>query len=304
MTTPNYPGAPRGPTPNYPGGPKPPAPTPPQVEPPQVGPPQAPVGSLRLGAIALTRIDKGGYTITCTGAPAGSGNVYLCVGNGTNRLDITGGYKPDMLAGLLACVGAAGTWGTTVKCWAVLEQNGLIAGQSAAQTMTCPVQPYDGPLTFEGIAAANPPLTYPGNGKGRLWINLGGKYYFRNGSTLETDNAMRGFDCTTFPMALFETYPNMSGKYGTALADALGAEQCDMEMKTAAEIKPFFADYAKGPTIYFMWSEGHVVLEKLNTIHEFTYGGYKCTSAQDWPGYGRAARGQWWVRKLPATRRA
>jgi hypothetical protein len=181
------------------------------------------------------------------------------------------------------------------------EQNRRNIGESAAEDLSCPVKPFDGAFTFDGFASAVPKLTYPGNGKGRLLLEIGGKHYFRNGSRLETDIAMRGFDCTTFPMALFKCNVNMSGKYGTALADALGATRCDMEQKNKSDVKFFFADAVKNAGLFFMWSAGHVVLIKKGTIHEFTYGGYKRTPAKDWTGYRRAPQGLWWIRKLPAT---
>ena len=147
---------------------------------------------------------------------------------------------------------------------------------------------------------ASPPLTYPGNGHGRtLTEQINGKYYFRHGSILETEAAMRGFDCTTFPMSLFQIYPNMAGKYGTALADALGAEQCGLEQVRAADARRLFLFPTPMLGLYLMWSAGHVVLIKDAVIHEFTYGGYKWTPAFAWGGYDRAPQGLWWIRRLP-----
>lgn len=256
---------------------------------------------LTLNAIKTAPISKGGYAITFAGKVPVGARVHLCLENATNRLEITGGYGANKLPDLLKLIGVVDGWGKTIRCWVVLEQMGKFVGESSAQDMACPVKPYDGLITFDGFAVANPPLTYPGNGKGRtLTQAIDGKYYFRNGSILETDNAMRGFDCTTFPMALFNCYPSMAGKYGTALADALGAVKCEMEQKKESDVKSFFKGSGSGG-LYFMWSAGHVVLVKGAIIHEFTYGGYRRTAVDVWTGFRFAPQGLWWIRKLPDT---
>jgi hypothetical protein len=255
---------------------------------------------LRLNAVISVRLADGGYSITHTGQIPPGGKLYLCLEDADNRLDLSGGYNAGKLPALLDLVSAINGWGTTVRSWAVVEAGGAHIGETPAQDFKCPVKPFGGPFTFAGFESEIPKLTYPGNGHGRTLKEIGGKFYFYNNSFLETDNAKRGFDCTTFPMALFKKSVNMTGKYGTALAVALGATQCEMEQKKTADVKAFFADATNGGTgLYFMWSAGHVVLVKNATIHEFTYGGYKKTPAADWAGYDRAPQGLWWVRRLP-----
>lgn len=262
----------------------------------------AAAAGLRLNAIKPVKVGAGGYQITHTGHVPAGGKLYVCLTDADNRLDITHGISTANLPNFLALVEGANGWGTTLRAWAVLEVNGKFVSETPAQDFDAPVKPFGGTFTFAGFESEIPKLTYPGNGHGRLLTTIGGKYYFVNGGMLETDNAKRGFDCTTFPMALFQKTINMTGKYGTALADALGATKCEMEQKKKADVKAFFADTTKGGTgLYFMWSAGHVVLVKNATIHEFTYGGYKKSPAASWGGYDRAAQGLWWIRKLPAS---
>jgi hypothetical protein len=261
-------------------------------------------GKPTLKAIQVALIDRGGYTISMSGQIPPGAKTYLCIEDADNRLDITAKYGQAQMAALLECIDEVDGWDRTLRCWAVMEQTGKRLGETPAQDLKAPVKPLDAPITLDRIVTANPRLTYPGNGFGRTLTKtaIGGKFYFRNGSLLETDSTKRGFDCTTFPMSLFSTYPNMAQKYGTALADALGASKCDMEQKKEADLKAFFADKTKGATgSYFMWSAGHVVLVKDGRIHEFTYGGYQANDFQTWGGYKKAPQGLWWVRKLPMS---
>jgi len=258
---------------------------------------------LALNSVSLSAIANGGYSFSYSASLSPGARLFLCLENASNRLDITAGYNKTQLPLLLKSVGAVNGWGGTIRCWLVKEQNGKPVGESAAIDLKCPVKPYDGSFTIEGFRTALPKLTYSGNGTGRLLTEaIDGKYYFRFGSKLETDNAMRGFDCTTFIMALFQRSIDMSGKYGTYLVENLGCTKCDMEQKKEKEIKAFFADPAKGGVgQYIMWSEGHMLLAKNAVLHEFTYGGYAQTPAATFPRYNKAAHGLWWIRKLPAT---
>jgi hypothetical protein len=261
------------------------------------------VETLSLKSISLAPINSGGYSFSHSVNVPSGGNLYLCLESVTNRLDLAGGYNATKLPALLKCIGAVEGWGKSIRCWLVLEQNGQTIGESAATDMQCPVKPYDGAFTLQGFGSAQPKLTYPGNGTGRLLTAaIDGKHYFRFGSKFETDNALRGFDCTTFIMALFQCNIDMSGKYGTYLVEKLGCTKCDMEQKKEKEVKAFFADATKGAMgQYIMWSEGHMLVAKNAVLHEFTYGGYVQTPAATFPRYNKAANGLWWIRKLPAT---
>jgi hypothetical protein len=271
---------------------------------------ESPMATPVLDPIKLVGIKAGGYQITCKSPLAAGMRRFLCVEGSKNRVDITGGYNATSLPSLLKCIKQLSAWGTSCNCWVVDEQGGRQVSESEAQGIACPVKPFDGAFTFDGFKNHQPKLTYPGNGKGRTLIEIDGEYHFCNAGKLETDNTMRGFDCTTFPMALFKCNVNMSGKWGTALAVALGAEKCDMEQKKEPDIKAFFTNKVKSSGLFIMWSggtnssgklTGHVVLLKNNEIHEFATGGYKRTSVTTWPGYRRAPNGLWWMRKLPAS---
>jgi hypothetical protein len=263
---------------------------------------------ITLNPIVLGHYARGAYVISysVTGeVPKTGAKVLLAVGNDQQTLEITGRSTKDVLGAdnlpqLLRLLGNLNQWGGSVDCTVEIKSGLQVLAKSNVQKLSCPVKPYSGPLNFDAIARESPPLTYPGNGHGRVWAQIDGKRFFRHGSILETNNAMRGFDCTTFPMAIFDCYPNMAGQYGTALADALGAVRCDMEQKKETELKQFFS--GKGSVgLYFMWSAGHVVLVHNAAIHEFTYGGYKRSSAAIWGGYHHAAQGLWWVRRLNRT---
>ncbi len=295
------------------------------------GPAVAPVQALRLDPIKLTDITYGGYHLVWRGRPPQTAQVLLCLGNtrtlddrsyfaahqltraplwmagsDVGFLDVTGGYNRSLLPHLLRIFAGLQSWGKTIACRAAVVQDGrFVPGSfSGTENLDCPVQPLDTPVTFASIGMAFPRLTYPGNGFGRLLsAPIAGKRYFlqptarmQNGP-FETDNNMRGFDCTTFPMSLFNCYPNMTGKYGTALADALGAAKCDLEQKHPDEVKKYFADKTQSAGLYFMWSEGHVLLVKDGMVHEFTYGGYQVTDIQQRPL--NVPRNLLWVRKLP-----
>ena len=257
-----------------------------------------------LNPITLRPIDKGAYTISYSilgQVTSSNSKVFLTLGSAENLLDITGRSRDDVLGKdnliqFLKLISQTGSWGQSADCKVLMYIDNKLAASSNVRKLACPVKPYFGPVTFDGIRMENPPLTYPGKGVGRIWTLIDGKRYFCLSGKLETDNSKRGFDCTTFPMALYDCYPNMNQKYGTALADALHAQKCNMEQKKAEEVKAFFSKEGRQGT-YFVWSAGHVVLVENAIIHEFTYGGYKRTLASDWSG--RAPQGLWWVRKLP-----
>ncbi len=294
----------------------------------------APTGaaSLSLAVSGGEDIDKGVYKINAQLKPAPAGaSIFLCAGNPTNSLDITGGAQRDAL---LALFDKTAMWGQSIPVWAEAKLGGKTIATSAKTQLKIHVKPLPARITFSVLAAER--LTYPGNGYGRTLTKtlINNQWYFRHGSKLETDNSKRGFDCTTFPMVIFNCYPVMDGKYGTALADALGAQKCDLEQLHWTQVRDMFsatgsafsampANHSSAPSfikrdpfakatiansfdrsgVYIVWSAGHVVLYQDGMIHEFTDGGYKATPAQ-LRNWSNAPQGLWWIRKLPPHLRA
>ena len=270
---------------------------------------------IKLNGVKPGPVSKGGYIISYEdqlqsvgGLPKKGYRLFLGIGDDNTVMEVSGRNRADLIGSdnlpeLLKLIAKKNKWGSSVDCKLHLKYGTAPVSQSNAQPLKCPVAPYADGLTFDAIAKAIPKMTYPGNGKGRLLTDLiGAKRYFKYGGRFETDNAMRGFDCTTFPIALFSCNINMGDKHGTPLADALGATKCSMEQKKPEEVKAFFNDATTGAKgLYFMWSAGHIILAKDATIHEFTYGGYKRTAASLWEGYPKAPQKLWWVRKLPST---
>src|SRR5688572_5319021 len=120
----------------------------------------APPASVTLAAITVERIAVGGYSVKFTGTVPPGASVHLQIGDDdTHRLDITGGYKKDQLDDLLDVIDEADAWGTTVACKAVIVGvDGTVLAVSATTDLVCPVEPYDGALTFDAIASASPAL--------------------------------------------------------------------------------------------------------------------------------------------------
>jgi hypothetical protein len=136
-------------------------------------------------------------------------------------------------------------------------------------------------------------------GKGRLLSKLiNNRYYFIYGGKLETDEAMRGFDCTSFPMALLSIPRIDSPGYGKQLCDAAGAVKCDLEQVKSAELHKRLQEDTISNGIYILFSAGHVMLYNSdeNILYEFTYGGFKSTPAGQRPLH--APQDLWWMRKL------
>jgi hypothetical protein len=291
------------------------------------------------GANTLTLSVKGGldiaagvYEIRAQLKPApANATILLFAQNPTNPLDITGGAQRDAL---LALFDKTQMWGQVISVWAEASQAGRTIATSAKAQLKIHVKPLPARITFSVLAAER--LTYPGNGHGRTLTKtlINNQWYFRDGSKLESDNTKRGFDCTTFPMSIFNCYPVMSGKFGTALADALGAQKCDLEQLHWTQVRDLFsatgsafssmpANHSSAPNfikrdpfakatiansfdrsgVYFVWSAGHVVLYQDGMIHEFAEGGYKVTPAQ-LRNWSNAPQGLWWIRRLPPHLRA
>jgi hypothetical protein len=276
------------------------------------------IKSLQLSPITVLPIDLGGFRIHYGTVPPNA-RVFLCVGNKDNRIEITGQYgvwPRNQLMQLLTALEQLGLWAQKIPVWVVAEQSGLRVGESDQQMLAAPVQPFDGPLTLASMGAQTPRLTYCGNGVGRLLTDgkLTDKYYFReglhNGGILETDPRMRGFDCTTFIMSLFQKFPNMSGKYGTYLVESLGATPCSLEQVKARDAPHIFQFPLAKMGFYVMWSETHMVLVKDAMLYQcrgngsakgtasWAADGYpQPVPAGSWPGYHYATL--WWIRQLP-----
>jgi len=217
--------------------------------------------------------------------PDGGAAVY----NRLAFLDVTakpsGGHITLDLALLLKLIDSVARYdatgrGSTLKCRLLLlnETGPMAEGISDAIELPCPVQPFDGPLTFDAFRLASPRLTYPGNGKGNLLSPLiNDQYYFvtptaggGNQGVLITDPRMRGFDCTTFPMSLFSCFPDMTKKYGTYLVERLtGTSMHGTKGRSKQDMDAFFS-LPDHRGLYVIWTEGHMMLVKNATLYEFT----------------------------------
>lgn len=225
--------------------------------------------------------------------------LYLCIGIAENRVLINNTTPLSRQAQVLNAVDKLGRWAEEVEIWMVAERDGKIISTPTKQKYLTHVKPHFETLTVTGIAAAQPALTYPGNGLGRLLSSeINNKYYFVHGGKLETSRKMRGFDCTTFPMALLKISSLPSPGYGKQLCDAADAKKCGLEQIKTKELKTKFNENTISGGKYILFSEGHVLLydSDLNNLHEFNFGGYKRT-----PAYQRDLKAKhdlWWMRKL------
>jgi hypothetical protein len=186
----------------------------------------------------------------------------------------------------------------------VAEKNGATLQKVGPVSYMTYVKPFMGPLTISGIKADDPRMVYPGNGKGRLLsTEINGRYYFVYGGKLETQDAMRGFDCTSFPMALLGVKSIAQPGYGKQLCDAVNACKCDLEQVSSADLAQRFKDDVIPYGLYVLFSAGHVLLynSDINTLFEFTYGGFKATPA----GMRelKAPQDLWWMRRIDESYR-
>lgn len=229
--------------------------------------------------------------------------IFLCVGSEDNRVEVTGTTRLSRQASVLAAIDDYGTWGENISLWMVSEKGGALAARTPAVSYKTHVKPYCGGLTITGISTDDPKMTYPGNGFGRVLSPIiNDRYYFHLGGKLETDNAKRGFDCTTFPMALFSLRYLPPPGYGKQLCDALGATKCDLDLLKKADLQKKFQDNVIEYGYFVLFSEGHVLLydSYKNFLYEFTYGGFKATQAGQ--REMKAKNDLWWMRKLSADK--
>ena len=233
-----------------------------------------------------------------------SAALFLCVGTKENRVPITGTTPSSRQAAVLAAVDQYGKWGQRIQLWMVAEKNGKQVAETPQVGYQTHVKPFCGRLAISGIGADQPKMTYPGNGKGRLLSKLiNNRYYFIYGGKLETNDEMRGFDCTSFPMVLLSVATLPPPGYGKQLCDAVGATKCDLEQIKGVELSKRFKEDSIPVGLYILFSEGHVLLynSDMNMLYEFNYGGFQLTPAGQ--RILQAPRDLWWMRKISESYR-
>jgi hypothetical protein len=226
--------------------------------------------------------------------------VFLCVGADDNQVKVTGTTPRTRQADVLAAIDRNAKWGELVDIWLVGKKNGASVVTSPKVKFMTHVKPFFGTLTISGIANDNPRMTYPGNGKGRLLSpKINGRHYFIYAGKLETDNAMRGFDCTSFPMALLSIRSIAAPGYGKQVCEAAGATQCNLEQIRGKDLELRFQKDTVPLGIYILFSAGHVLLynSDKNWLYEFNIGGFRSTRANQ--RHLHAPQNLWWMRKLP-----
>jgi hypothetical protein len=225
--------------------------------------------------------------------------VYLCVGREDNRVLVTGTTRLSRQAAVLNAIDQFGKWGQKIQLWTIGEKNGAVSVKTAPVDYLSHVKPFYGKLQIKDIAADQPRMTYPGNGKGRVLSEaINNRYYFHLGGKLETSDSNRGFDCTTFPMALLSIKSLPQPGYGKQLCDAAAAAKCDLEQLKSADLAQRFKDDTIAVGLYILFSAGHVMLynSDINTLYEFNFGGFRSTPAAQ--RQLQAPQDLWWMRKL------
>lgn len=266
---------------------------------------------LKLNGIAPAAISAGGYAITF--APAAPPPPYkLFLGPSAppgDCLDVTwfepGPHKSLVtlknLPALLKLIEKRGAWGPqTLPMKMFVTLNGSVISESPPQNLPCPVRPHYG---------ATLPLVQPTQIPKMPWIADGrffykkfdgvDGYFFMYNHQLETDNANRGFNCTTYvgtTCGLLNPHREMSGA-SDELAKALGATKCTLEKPGPApgatvkielentdpqNVKDFFLKNSGG--YYLLWQKDHVVIAANGTVHEFSQEnkGYLPTPVATW----------------------
>lgn len=188
-------------------------------------------------------------------------------------------------------------WGTKIGLIIYLLREGIIVWASEPCPLPAPVRPFDGTLTPAGIGAdaGQPRMVYCGTGKkpfiGRFLKRIAGHRMFYYGGILETDNRLRGFDCTTFAgnsLGLDERNAQLTSS--PAVASGLGATAVTWSFPapsptappgtpppvpthtitngvgTGTAVKKYFADAANTGT-YLIWTTGHIIV----IINKVTY---------------------------------
>jgi len=266
-----------------------------------VMPPRSVKGPMGSGLTFTKMTDLGigsGFDLTYKVTDA-TAQVFLYVGDEENRVLVTGTTPSSRQAKVLAAIDQFGVWGGKIQLWMETEKNGTVTARTAAIDYSTHVKPFVGKLKISHIAADRPAMTYPGNGKARLLSKpINDRYYFIYAGKLETSNAMRGLDCTSFPMVLLSIKQLAAPGYGKQVCDACGAAKCDLEQVKGTVLAKKFKDDEIPNGLYILFSEGHVLLDNsdINTLYEFNYGGFRATPAAQRPLH--APRDLWWMRKL------
>lgn len=233
-------------------------------------------------------------------------DAYLCVGRENNLVKITGTPQILLQEPILAAIDAFGAWGANIKVWMIAKKNGTVVAQTPPIDFKTHVKPYWGRLRVAEIAAAQPRLTFPGIGVGRLLSRqINSRYYFIYNGYLETDNAYRGFDCTSFPMALLSIRSLAAPGRGRQVCEAAGATKCDLEQLDADAIAQRFRDDTIPGGLYVVFSASHVMLynSDINMLYEFNVpDGFRATPAGKRTMLPAPQR-LWWLRKLSESYR-
>jgi hypothetical protein len=250
-----------------------------------------------------------GYDLNFSVVDPAHTSVYLCIGDNDNRVLISHTSPASREAAVLSAIDDLRQWATWIDVWLVAETGRATIGGTMPVKFFTHVKPYYGALTLTGFGTDSPPLTYAGNGSGRLLSRqINGRYYFTYANRLETEPARRGFDCTTFPMALFEIRRLPGSKTGMDLADAANAVPCDLEELTPKQLHEHFAagDIPRGIYIVFgTWGSsgaGHVLLYDADLNWLFEFNSSPVNGYQDCPAPQRNLTpnptAKWWVRRL------
>jgi hypothetical protein len=230
-------------------------------------------------------------------------DVYLYLGNKDNRVLISGTTALSRQAAILNAIDEYGVWGSKIDIWLTSERRGKQREKTPHRSFKTHVKPYYGKLKIlDMIQDINLRKTYAGIGIGRtLSRSINGRYYFRNGSTLETRDRFRGFDCTTFPLTLFsiKNFP----PHGYELHSAVLAGICKHGIKrvTTNELRNSLLENNLQDGVYIIFSEGHILLYDsyygMNMFFEWNKGGLIITPAYE--KKLRSKHNKWLIGELP-----
>ncbi len=273
--------------------------------------------TLKLASITADSISKGGYKIIATPViPDKPFQVLLGLSPYVGDcIDVTGRPKeylmtPALLTDLLRIIQRKNCWSTSIEVRLYVTCGQVAVSKSLPKKLPCPVQPHNGQLLPLDQANNGPALRYLGDSEtgpfyGRFLTEhpLGFFLfdYFTKSAILETDPTKRGFDCVTYCGAALNSSRDHRAE-ASDLAASLGASTIEFEIQDQApagkktplkrtitleradpaDIKLYFA--TDRPGTFLVYSTGHVVIVRNNTVHEFAYSkqGYRETPVLDW----------------------